>query len=132
MSREDLEKRFGQSSVFLDSTLMENGGVPQSTTPETLLKEAIHVISCGYEDKSEWGTEVRCYLMLNNILFYVERHFRSKVCVRTANAVTFNHFHFLKLLSVSTRMNKKKTKEVHALFSVSMCPCLCHCFIDNI
>jgi hypothetical protein len=23
-----------------------------------LLKEAIHVISCGYEDKSYWGKEV--------------------------------------------------------------------------
>lgn len=58
MSQMSLEKRFGQSAVFVASTLMENGGVPQSATPETLLKEAIHVISCGYEDKSEWGTEV--------------------------------------------------------------------------
>ncbi|KAE8728996.1 putative cellulose synthase A catalytic subunit 8 [Hibiscus syriacus] len=33
------------------STLMENGGVPQPATPETLLKEASHVISCGYEEK---------------------------------------------------------------------------------
>lgn len=68
MSRVSLEKRFGQSAVFVDSTLMENGGVPQSATPETLLKEAIHVISCGYEDRTEWGTEVCCHLMLNNIL----------------------------------------------------------------
>lgn len=37
---------------------MENGGVPQSATPETCLKEAIHVISCGYEDKTQWGSEV--------------------------------------------------------------------------
>ncbi|XP_065626812.1 cellulose synthase A catalytic subunit 3 [UDP-forming] [Quercus suber] len=58
MSQMSLEKRFGQSDVFVASTLMENGGVPQSATPETLLKEAIHVISCGYEDKSEWGTEI--------------------------------------------------------------------------
>lgn len=60
MSQMSLEKRFGQSAVFVASTLMENGGVPQSATPETLLKEAIHVISCGYEDKTDWGTEV-CY-----------------------------------------------------------------------
>ncbi|KAL0284056.1 UNVERIFIED_CONTAM: Cellulose synthase A catalytic subunit [UDP-forming] [Sesamum angustifolium] len=26
--------------------------------PPALLKEAIHVISCGYEDKTEWGTEL--------------------------------------------------------------------------
>jgi cellulose synthase A len=38
---------------------MENGGVPGSATPESLLKEAIHVISCGYEDKTDWGSEVR-------------------------------------------------------------------------
>lgn len=59
MSQMSLEKRFGQSTVFVASTLMENGGVPQSATPESLLKEAIHVISCGYEDKTEWGSEVR-------------------------------------------------------------------------
>ncbi|CAL0333572.1 unnamed protein product [Lupinus luteus] len=58
MSQMRLEKRFGQSAVFVASTLMENGGVPQSATPETLLKEAIHVISCGYEDITEWGTEI--------------------------------------------------------------------------
>ncbi|KAJ7982211.1 Cellulose synthase family protein [Quillaja saponaria] len=58
MSQMSLEKRFGQSAVFVASTLMENGGVPQSATPETLLKEAIHVISCGYEDKTDWGNEI--------------------------------------------------------------------------
>lgn len=58
MSQTSLEKRFGQSTVFVASTLMENGGVPQSATHEVLLKEAIHVISCGYEDKSDWGSEV--------------------------------------------------------------------------
>lgn len=65
MSQMSLEKRFGQSAVFVASTLMENGGVPQSATPETLLKEAIHVISCGYEDKTDWGTEVCYFLMCN-------------------------------------------------------------------
>jgi len=63
MSQMSLEKRFGQSEVFVASTLMENGGVPPSITPDTLLKEAIHVISCGYEDKSEW--EVR-YIALSS------------------------------------------------------------------
>ncbi|KAH8485593.1 hypothetical protein POPTR_016G054900v4 [Populus trichocarpa] len=58
MSQMTLEKRFGQSTVFVASTLMENGGVPESATPESLLKEAIHVISCGYEDKSDWGSEI--------------------------------------------------------------------------
>lgn len=66
MSQMTLEKMFGQSAVFVASTLMENGGVPQSATPESLLKEAIHVISCGYEDKSDWGNEVS-----SPFLFYV-------------------------------------------------------------
>ncbi|KAF8081142.1 hypothetical protein N665_0903s0023 [Sinapis alba] len=58
MSQMRLEQRFGQSDVFVASTLMENGGVPLYATPENLLKEAIHVISCGYEDTTEWGTEI--------------------------------------------------------------------------
>jgi cellulose synthase A len=44
--------------VFVASTLLENGGGPHSASPGALLKEAIHVISCGYEDKTEWGKEV--------------------------------------------------------------------------
>lgn len=57
MSQKSLEKRFGQSPVFIAATFMEQGGIPPSTNPATLLKEAIHVISCGYEDKTEWGKE---------------------------------------------------------------------------
>ncbi|CAN6438857.1 unnamed protein product [Victoria cruziana] len=53
-----LEKRFGQSPVFVASTLKENGGTIHAADSASLLKEAIHVISCGYEDKSEWGKEV--------------------------------------------------------------------------
>lgn len=53
-----LEKRFGQSPVFVASTHLENGGVPHDTSPASLLSEAIQVISCGYEDKTEWGKEV--------------------------------------------------------------------------
>ncbi|GMP79873.1 hypothetical protein CsSME_00035214 [Camellia sinensis var. sinensis] len=52
------EKKFGQSPVFIASTLLDDGGVPTGATSASLLKEAIHVISCGYEDKTEWGKEV--------------------------------------------------------------------------
>ncbi|KAH7428945.1 hypothetical protein KP509_09G024100 [Ceratopteris richardii] len=58
MSKKNFEKRFGQSPVFLASTLLEDGGVPPSANPAGLLKEAIHVISCGYEDKTDWGLEI--------------------------------------------------------------------------
>ncbi|KDP35302.1 hypothetical protein JCGZ_09461 [Jatropha curcas] len=57
-SQMKLEKKFGQSPVFVASTLLENGGVPQDASPASLLREAIQVISCGYEDKTEWGKEV--------------------------------------------------------------------------
>ncbi|CAN4081186.1 unnamed protein product [Withania somnifera] len=53
-----LEKKFGQSPVFVASTLLEDGGSPPGATSASLLKEAIHVISCGYEDKTEWGKEI--------------------------------------------------------------------------
>ena len=58
ISQMSFEKTFGLSSVFIESTLMENGGVAESANPSTLIKEAIHVISCGYEEKTEWGKEV--------------------------------------------------------------------------
>lgn len=58
MSQKNFEKRFGQSPVFVSSTLLENGGVTKNASPASLLNEAIHVISCGYEDKTEWGKEV--------------------------------------------------------------------------
>lgn len=53
-----LEKKFGQSPVFVASTLLEDGGTLKSASAASLLKEAIHVISCGYEDKTDWGKEV--------------------------------------------------------------------------
>ncbi|KAL8473748.1 hypothetical protein ACS0TY_029882 [Phlomoides rotata] len=56
--QEKLEKKFGQSPVFVASAQLENGGIPISISSTSLLKEAIHVISCGYEDKTEWGKEV--------------------------------------------------------------------------
>jgi cellulose synthase A len=66
-----LEKKFGQSPVFLASTLMEDGGVPRGASSASLLKEAVHVISCGYEDKTEWGKEVWCNrFIVNKVVFF--------------------------------------------------------------
>ncbi|XP_010556863.1 PREDICTED: cellulose synthase A catalytic subunit 4 [UDP-forming] isoform X2 [Tarenaya hassleriana] len=58
MSQKNFEKRFGMSPVFIASTLVENGGLPEGTNTNSLIKEAIHVISCGYEEKTEWGKEI--------------------------------------------------------------------------
>ncbi|KAI3967511.1 hypothetical protein MKW92_003815 [Papaver armeniacum] len=58
MSQKNFEKRFGQSPVFITSTLVEEGGLPDGTNTTALIKEAIHVISCGYEEKTEWGKEI--------------------------------------------------------------------------
>lgn len=77
ISQISLEKTFGLSSVFIESTLMENGGVPESVNSSTLIKEAIHVISCGYEEKTEWGKEVR----LKMFMFFVQSAHESK-CIR--------------------------------------------------
>ncbi|KAD6119445.1 hypothetical protein E3N88_10716 [Mikania micrantha] len=52
------EKKFGQSPAFIASTFLEEGGVFPGSSSASSLKEAIHVISCGYEDKTEWGKEV--------------------------------------------------------------------------
>lgn len=65
----NFEKRFGQSAIFVTSTLMEEGGVPPSSSPAALLKEAIHVISCGYEDKTDWGTEVKSTVNTAELFF---------------------------------------------------------------
>lgn len=70
-SQVKLEKRFGQSSVFVASTLLENGGVPKEASASSLLQEAVHVICCGYEDKTEWGKEVRpidYFLLWKNVV----------------------------------------------------------------
>ncbi|XP_052202125.1 probable cellulose synthase A catalytic subunit 3 [UDP-forming] [Diospyros lotus] len=53
-----LQKKFGQSPIFVASTLLENGVSVEGASTAALLQEAIHVISCCYEDKTEWGKEV--------------------------------------------------------------------------
>ncbi|PKI70317.1 hypothetical protein CRG98_009283 [Punica granatum] len=67
ISQVKLEKKFGTSPVFIASALLENGGVPVNASPASLLSEAIQVISCGYEDKTEWGKEVSFHSSLYGI-----------------------------------------------------------------
>ncbi|KAE8788622.1 putative cellulose synthase A catalytic subunit 11 [Hordeum vulgare] len=52
-----LERHFGHSSLFIASAFIEKG--PAMAVPATpLLKEAIHVVSCAYEERTRWGKEV--------------------------------------------------------------------------
>lgn len=53
-----LENKFGQSPIFIASTLLEDGGAVESVSSAPLLKEAINVVGCGYEHKTDWGKEV--------------------------------------------------------------------------
>ncbi|GJY95752.1 cellulose synthase A catalytic subunit 2 [UDP-forming]-like protein [Tanacetum coccineum] len=56
---------------FIASTLLEEGDVPPGATSTSLLKEAIHVISCGYKDKTEWGKELNCWEQLKTTYKYL-------------------------------------------------------------
>ena len=58
VSDQNLEKKFGQSLVFVNSTLLENGGSIKCASSASLIQEALYVISCDYEDKTDWGREV--------------------------------------------------------------------------
>ncbi|KAH8964679.1 hypothetical protein BDL97_04G079500 [Sphagnum fallax] len=66
-SSKNLEEKFGPSFAFVASTFLESGGVPQPANANALLKEAIHVISCGYEDKSDWGKEVSKCIVVGGV-----------------------------------------------------------------
>ncbi|KAL6008951.1 hypothetical protein ACLOJK_022178 [Asimina triloba] len=53
-----LEKCFGQSAFFLSSTLVEDDRLSRSASLDSLLREAIHLLSCDYEDNTSWGREI--------------------------------------------------------------------------
>ncbi|XVF30604.1 hypothetical protein REPUB_Repub16aG0072700 [Reevesia pubescens] len=95
LSEPKLENKFGQSPIFIASTLLEDGGTIKGASHASLLREAIHVISCGYEDKTEWGKEVGwIYGSVNeDILTGFKMHchgWRSVYCIPTRPA--FNGF----------------------------------------
>lgn len=64
VSQMRLEEWYGRSYIFIDSTLPQEEGVSQLISTESLLREAIQVISCGYEDNTRWGNEV-CHIFLD-------------------------------------------------------------------
>nr|GFC44735.1 cellulose synthase A catalytic subunit 7 [Tanacetum cinerariifolium] len=52
LSQQSFRKRFGLCALLGDATVREK------TNSTTLLKEAINVISCDYENETEWGEEI--------------------------------------------------------------------------
>jgi len=52
------ENKLGNSTLSMNSSLTEEGGVDPSSSQEVLIKEAIHVMSSKYEDRTLWGYEV--------------------------------------------------------------------------
>ncbi|KAK7271557.1 hypothetical protein RJT34_27556 [Clitoria ternatea] len=58
ISNQKFVKKFGESPIFIASTQLEYGETLKHGNPASQLTEAIHVISCGYEEKTEWGKEV--------------------------------------------------------------------------
>uniref|UniRef100_A0A0E0E3L5 Uncharacterized protein n=1 Tax=Oryza meridionalis TaxID=40149 RepID=A0A0E0E3L5_9ORYZ len=62
--RAALERHFGQSPAFIASAFGEQGrrggGSPDATVApaRSLLKEAIHVVSCAFEERTRWGKEI--------------------------------------------------------------------------
>ncbi|QCD95450.1 cellulose synthase A [Vigna unguiculata] len=58
ISNPKFAKKFGQSPIFIASTQLLDGETLKHGNLASQLIEAIHVISCGYEEKTEWGKEV--------------------------------------------------------------------------
>lgn len=74
LSHDKLGKKYGQSSILISSTLKEEGGIAREATEAVLLTEAIQVISCGYENKTQWGKEVtylKGVVKLKNRFFFL-------------------------------------------------------------
>lgn len=49
--------RFGTCENFVSSTFEPGGGAPVNS-PRTTLSDVILVISCGYEENTQWGKEI--------------------------------------------------------------------------
>ncbi|KAJ4956381.1 hypothetical protein NE237_013164 [Protea cynaroides] len=53
-----MEKCFGHSPLLLASNLLNDDSFTESVISDEVLREAIHVISCEYEDNTAWGREI--------------------------------------------------------------------------
>ncbi|KAG9460004.1 hypothetical protein H6P81_004512 [Aristolochia fimbriata] len=55
---QSLEKFFGRSTFLLASTLVKDNRYSRSASSDELLKQAIHVLSCDFEENTSWGREI--------------------------------------------------------------------------
>lgn len=88
ISNPKFAKKFGQSPIFVASTQLLDGETLKHGNLASQLTEAIHVISCGYEEKTEWGKEVtkpfhycdilRCCAWTNFYISTFEKKIRKK------------------------------------------------------
>ncbi|CAL5039246.1 unnamed protein product [Urochloa decumbens] len=53
-----LERHFGHSPAFIASAFAGASDSTPAAAASTLLREAIHVISCAYEERTRWGKDV--------------------------------------------------------------------------
>ncbi|KAF8401201.1 hypothetical protein HHK36_012132 [Tetracentron sinense] len=77
-----MEKCFGLSQFLLASNLVNGDRFSRSASPDEILREAIHVISCDYEDNTAWGRET------GDILTGFKMHARGwrSICCMPAQA----------------------------------------------
>ena len=57
-SFQSMEICFGQSPLLIASNFVDDDIFSSDATVEEILRAAIHVISCDYEEKTAWGREV--------------------------------------------------------------------------
>ncbi|MCD7449930.1 Cellulose synthase A catalytic subunit 2 [Datura stramonium] len=93
-SQVKLEKKFGQSPVFVASTLLENGGLPKEASTSSLLKEVIYVISCGWAKiKQNGGRRLAGFVAhTEDILTGFKMHCHGWRSVLCASATCFQGF----------------------------------------
>ncbi|XP_073104613.1 probable cellulose synthase A catalytic subunit 8 [UDP-forming] isoform X2 [Elaeis guineensis] len=101
-----LKKYFGQSPTLIASIIVKDDRFSTSATREDLLKEAIHVISCDYEENTAWGREIGWMYgsLASDILTGLKMHargWRSIYCMPFLPA-----FKAIMPISLSDRLNQ--------------------------
>lgn len=87
----NLEKKFGGSPILIASTMLEDGETFKGYRLASLLGEAIHVISCDYEDKTQWGKEVTTYLKQLYLLYFKFKPIKPKRMENVKESLTIPH-----------------------------------------